>query len=441
MLTSKWEKEINELISNYGNNVALNDVLSAVNGNFFSLKNYPLTIKDSDEDLSVEKYLDKGNIKLLYLHIPFCEPGCTYCSFNKKFSYDFTNYIDVIVQKIRYLRNITQINHINTVYIGGGTPSILDRQNLEKILQTVNGVFANNNLTIHIECDPSHITSEKVNIFSDNRIGRISLGVQSFSNDTLKILGRRHTKDIAEYAIQSIQAKKIPVGIDLILGYPGYDIQTHRTNLSNIKALKPDYVSSYRFSISRHTKLGQQYIRDYDGIHGKLALAQQLSISRNLLRMGYREYSAAKKFSLNTPDSYNHQFTQGENVIGIGPGAISYVDGVCICSQNGLKKYIASESFFGPHSTEKLKDEQRKKRYCVLNLKLGTLSTEKFKQKFECDIPSNFLSKLETLTQSGLLEKEQQSFKTTELGSLIFWKTCEPFFDSRIKGERNALYF
>ncbi len=204
--------------------------------------------------------LDKNRYSL-YISIPFCPTTCLYCSFPslpiKKYEKYVKDYIDVLIYEIENIARIMKGKNINTVYVGGGTPTSISRKELERIIRCVYREFGKNNINeFTIEAGrPDTITREYLEMLNENKVDRISINPQTMNNKTLEIIGRNHrAKDIIKTFDMAREIGFKSINMDLIIGLPGEEVEDIKNTLNEIKKLNPENLTIHTLSVKRGSK-------------------------------------------------------------------------------------------------------------------------------------------------------------------------------------------
>jgi oxygen-independent coproporphyrinogen-3 oxidase len=193
----------------------------------------------------------------IYIHIPFCKQACHYCDFH--FSTNLkhkTNIIDAICDELSFRESEFKNTTVQTIYFGGGTPSVLEVEEIEKIIQTVFDHYAvGAHPEITLEANPDDLTEEKLISFSKTRVNRLSIGVQSFFEEDLQLMNRAHNATEAHQCIEQAVRYFPNISIDLIYGIPGMSSERWRDNLNKAIDLKVPHISSYALTVEENTAL------------------------------------------------------------------------------------------------------------------------------------------------------------------------------------------
>ncbi len=283
--------------------------------------------------------MEKG----LYIHIPFCIKKCTYCDFYSiPDNEHFEEYIDAIEKEIilkkEYIRKTT------TVYIGGGTPTILSERLLERLLEIIlENIDTEKIKEITIEANPSTLNKEKVRISKNHNITRLSLGIQSMNEDELKILGRSHSVKENLIAMEMVKNSGIDLAIDLIYGIPGQKIDDWKYSLKNIIPLKPEHVSTYELTITEGTKIHRMASsRKISKPDEDTIIDMYYHGIEYLESHGFIHYEVSNFAIEGHKCLHNINYWRCGEYIGIGAGAHSFHDDKRIENIPDVRKYIDS---------------------------------------------------------------------------------------------------
>ena len=266
----------------------------------------------------------------LYLHIPFCHRICPYCSFYKHTpgNTDLRAFISALGEEAAYYAKKLQPKKINTLYLGGGTPSMLSRTLLRELQNQLNTHFDLSDLKeFTFEANPATFDLKKAQYFKEMGITRISLGIQSFDNEVLKTLGREHTREEAQQTVPLLRQAGIPqINIDLMFSIPGQSIESWRDTLESAIALQPDHISAYNLTYEEDTDFIKkfttgEYTDDPDQNAEFYHLAHEL-----LTEAGYEHYETSNYAKKGAKSTHNKSYWQGAQYLGLGPSAVSTID-------------------------------------------------------------------------------------------------------------------
>ena len=264
----------------------------------------------------------------IYIHIPFCKRRCIYCDFfSTTQSEKKSAYVHALCRELETRKDYLEGEDIETIYLGGGTPSQLLREELEKIFNHIYKVYpVKEDAEITLEANPDDLTPEYVAMLRQLPINRISMGIQTFQEETLKLLHRRHT------AVQAIEAFRRcreagfqNISIDLMYGLPGETLDTWRADLQQAIDLRPEHISAYHLIYEEGTalwKLREQH--QVEEADEDLSVSLFSTLIEQLSEAGYQHYEISN-FSLPGLHSrHNSSYWTGKKYLGCGPSAHSF---------------------------------------------------------------------------------------------------------------------
>jgi oxygen-independent coproporphyrinogen-3 oxidase len=264
----------------------------------------------------------------VYVHIPFCKQACTYCDFH--FSTTFATYrdemVEAIIQEVSQRSDYLEGEQVETIYFGGGTPSLLTGDEVAGILKSVcNTHNCVEELEITLEANPDDITDDKLVAWKAAGINRLSIGIQSFDDADLKWMNRAHNADESLSSVQRALKHGFRVTIDLIYGLPNVSNTQWRRNLEIATQLQPQHISAYCLTIEENTVL------DNWTKNGKIEKvpsekqAEQFDILVDFLeQMGYEQYEISNFAKDSNYAQHNSNYWRGRKYLGIGPSAHSF---------------------------------------------------------------------------------------------------------------------
>ncbi|MGP1608571.1 MAG: radical SAM family heme chaperone HemW [Clostridium sp.] len=293
----------------------------------------------------------KHNEKVgIYIHIPFCKQKCTYCDFySKKFNTEIYNkYIDALINQIQneYIIDDKTVKNnitIDTIFFGGGTPSILEIVDIQKILKTIQTKYIlDKDIEITIECNPESITEEKVKKYKETGINRVSIGLQTADDRLLKSIGRIHTYQQFEYAYDIVSKYFKNINVDLMYALPTQTTKNLEDTLKKVIDKNPTHISLYSLILSEKTKMYQdiqknKYNLDTDEEEKQIELAQKILKQNNYLMYEVSNY-AKKGYEC----KHNLNCWMQKNYIGYGVSSASYLGNLRISTIRDINRYIDS---------------------------------------------------------------------------------------------------
>ena len=262
---------------------------------------------------------------LLYLHIPFCHRICPYCSFYKHTPGDTAigDFIDALaVESVRRIDG-----PVRTVYLGGGTPSMLSPRHLEKLFGALHEAVAFRKLDeVTLEANPATFDARKARLLRDLGVTRVSLGIQSFAPHVLQTLGREHTAEQAAESVDVLREAGVPqVNIDLMFSIPGQSAEDWNETLRRAVSLKPDHISAYNLTYEEDTAFFESLRR------GEVAVnedddASMFHAAREILTAaGFGHYETSNYAMPGMRSTHNEGYWRGEDYLGLGPSAVSTI--------------------------------------------------------------------------------------------------------------------
>ncbi|MBI4854023.1 MAG: radical SAM family heme chaperone HemW [Acidobacteria bacterium] len=367
----------------------------------------------------------------LYLHIPFCHSKCTYCSFITG------SYEDLLVQ--RYLTALLKeiastskllpplAQKIDTIYLGGGTPSIITPEWIESLLNACYKHFlVDSSSEITIEINPADINLERLKYYKNLGINRVSVGVQSFIDEQLKEIGRDHSSKEAILAIENLRKVGFDnISLDLIAGLPNQTLKEWKYNLSKALELSPEHLSIYLLEVKEKTTLYAQ-IRS-----GKLKkpdddLAAEMyeTLLENLTNNNYQHYEISNfaKSSGNFHSKHNKKYWLDIPYYGLGVSAHSYYNQVRYSNVKSTHTYIEKIENFGQAIEEKvfLDDSEQVREAIMLRLRLiEGINLEEFKATYNFDILATYKEAFSELLENNLIEVTNGYLRLTQRGILF----------------------
>lgn len=415
----------------------------------------------------------------IYIHIPFCLKKCKYC--------DFLSFpADVALKKSYYNALCREIascdiddSEVETIFFGGGTPSLLSSDMLSEILQEIKNKFnLSNDCEISLECNPGTVTYEKLIGYRDAGINRLSIGLQSCDDEELKSLGRIH--NYAQFEECYTFARKAGfenINIDLISAIPGQSLESYKNTLTKVVKFKAEHISAYSLIIEENTEFWDIYGDDdgvscdfratNDDINSPKALPDEDSeremyylTKRLLFEAGFDRYEISNYSKPGKECRHNTVYWRGGDYISFGLGASSYIDGIRYKNTSDIDEYINMWTDNGKHSLKSylslvkakavskaldnnsdkdkgieaevdikiktylqykdaymLTNDEKMEEYMFLGLRMMSgISISGFMHKFACDMFTIYGKKIEKLVKEGLLIKKEDRLYLTDKG-------------------------
>lgn len=369
----------------------------------------------------------------IYIHIPFCLRACHYCDFH--FSTNLKNkdsMVEMICKEIALRKDYLMDKTISTIYFGGGTPSLLESKELEKIMTTLREYFnVENSAEITLEANPDDLTKEKILMFKAYGINRLSIGIQSFDDKQLTYMNRAHTSEEAVNSVRLAQEVGFDnISIDLIYGIPSPDHTIWENDLSKALGLNIQHISSYCLTVEPSTVFGRRKEKGILPAENEEYNAQQFErLIGRLEANGFEQYEVSNFCEPGFFSKHNSSYWNDKNYLGIGPGAHSY-DGKS--RQFNIKnnaKYISSITEGKvPFTVELLDLKTKANEYIMTGLRTKWgVDTVTLKEKFGISF-DKYKEMVEKYQKMGFLEYQKTTLKLTKKGLLFADKITEDLF-------------
>lgn len=360
----------------------------------------------------------------IYVHIPFCIKKCDYCDFVSYCNQteDIDKYISALKQEL--IEKLKKEEYcINTIYIGGGTPSSIDSKYIIEIMNTIKSVQTlSNEVEITIELNPGTVTKQKLEDYQKAGINRLSIGLQETHNRLLKQIGRIHTYE--EFAGTYQMARAIGfqnINVDLMIGLPDQRIQDIKENLENIIRFNPEHISVYSLILEEGTKLYIKYEKEEIELPDEeLERNMYWYVKNTLENNGYNHYEISNFAKSGYESKHNLDCWSQKEYLGFGVAAHSYLNGIRYSNTSDLKKYIETDmkewEIIKTIHEEQI-EENMKKEYMLLGLrKIEGVSIQKFKNKFTENPIFLFRKELSKLVTEELLQIDGDYIRLTNKG-------------------------
>ena len=364
----------------------------------------------------------------IYIHIPFCKQKCFYCDFASTASLQkntinlYQQYIDALCKEITMYKKLFPAIRIDTIYFGGGTPSILPPNIIIQALQTIKENFSvSEQVEITLEANPGTVDEEKLQYLYKNGINRLSFGVQVVQNELLKKIGRIHTIDDADNAIN--WAKKVGfknISVDLMYGLPGQTIELLEQSVDWALNKKIQHISIYGLQIEENTVFGKLEEQ------GKLILPTEEEIEmmydyliKVLPENNYHRYEISNFALAGYESKHNLSYWQDKFYLGIGAGAHGYYGEKRVENPFDLNLYIEKcNKNILPFINEEIVDKTAHiEEFCFLGLRMASgIDKNLFKVKFELNIDEIYGRKIIELEHKGLIINTNTCISLTDKG-------------------------
>ena len=352
----------------------------------------------------------------LYLHIPFCVKKCAYCDFYSAFAGEnaLDGYTEGLISEIKNLGGRLCRPLIDTVYFGGGTPSLLGER-IIPVTKAVREAFrVADGAEITLEINPAGESEKVLSAAKKAGVNRLSIGAQSGDNATLSLLGRTHT---AEDTLNTVKtARKMGfknISLDLMIGLPDSDINTLKADLDFVLAAEPDHISAYILKLEQNTLFYKK--RESLNLPDEDETAEQyLYMCRYLEEKGFSHYEISNFAKPDFEGRHNLKYWNCEEYLGIGPSAHSFLKGERFYFPRDTRAFLRGEP---PISDGKGGDREE---YIMLRLRLKEgLVFQKYRERFGEDLPEGVKKATLPLERAGLLNITPDGISLTDRGMLL----------------------
>ena len=356
----------------------------------------------------------------LYIHIPFCKQKCFYCDFPSYARKDdlMSDYIEALLIE---LKEKIKAYKVRSLFIGGGTPSYLNEENLRKLMKVIKNINFIEDAEKTIECNPGTVSEEKFNIMKEGGINRLSFGLQTTKNNLLKGIGRIHTfeafKDNYNLA-RSVGFNNI--NIDMMFGLPNQSVKDWTDSLEEVAKLNPEHISAYSLIIEEGTPFYKLYNEDKLKLPSEEEEREMYKKCKDILiENGYHQYEISNYAKEGKECLHNEVYWMCDEYIGVGASSSSYIDGKRIKNIDDLREYIKrigiSESIVDEEIINTKNDDIEEFMFMGLRMNCG-IKEEEFKRRFHTDIDNVYKDVIEGNINKGLLERKRGRIYLTDKG-------------------------
>lgn len=360
----------------------------------------------------------------LYIHVPFCTSRCIYCDFYSTVSDDIAEesakFVDALIAQIQNIsKHFSGI--IVSVYFGGGTPSLLGDAIALVLNEISQDMTLSSNAEITIEANPDSLTASALHSWRKAGATRISLGVQSFCDETLNLLGRIHSKGDVHSAIALLRDENWSFSLDLIAGVPGVSEKEWSESLMQAASSGAAHLSVYPLSVEESTPLEVLISRGViDDVDEDASADQMLAARHRLMHEGYEHYEISNFAKPGFESKHNSRYWTGGAYLGLGPGAASMLYSTApetgrtrFALHDTLEEYLSDPETLMPGEWEDLSREEAASEDIMLGMRLFQgVSTSVIEQ-------SGLAGVMNHLLEQGLVELAHERYRLTERGWLL----------------------
>jgi len=363
----------------------------------------------------------------LYIHIPFCISKCKYCDFNSyKLNLDEKRkYLNALQKEMKFYKEEVRGEEIDTIFIGGGTPSILNQDEIKFLFDNIKDNFnIKNNAEITMECNPGTLTLNKLKIMKACGVNRLSIGLQAVQNNHLEYIGRIHTYE--EFEENYYQAKKVGfenINIDLMYALPNQSKKDWIESLEKIVKLNPNHISAYSLILEEDTELFKMYERKEFELLDEETDIEMYEYTINYLKLhGYNQYEISNYAKEEFECKHNILYWRCENYIGLGASASGYLNDTRYNNLCELKKYEntinAGKKPIEWEEKLSIKDKVEESIFLGLRMNEGIKFMD-FYEKYNIDFKEVYKKEINKLNKMKLIEISDKGMILTQKGREI----------------------
>ncbi|RAL26046.1 radical SAM family heme chaperone HemW [Thermoflavimicrobium daqui] len=363
--------------------------------------------------------------KAVYIHIPFCTNKCHYCDFTAYVvdGQPVDDYITALEQEMELITREVPPKEIDTIFIGGGTPTVLSPKQMERLLTSIAKFFPHRSPTLEftVEANPGTTGMELLQVMRAGGINRISFGAQTFRHDLLQKIGRIHgVREIEQSVEQARQAGFDNLSLDLMFGLPDQTVDDMKETLSEAVKLAPDHFSCYSLKIEEGTLFHHLYEREQLPLPSEDDELQMYNLIRNqLYKEGYEQYEVSNFAKPGKESKHNTVYWLNEEYYGLGTGAHGYIHKVRYANIKGVKEYIRKlqEQKRPMQESYQVSEREDMENFMILGLRLlKGVSRARFHSLYHKSLEEVYGSVIEHFVQLGLLVRNHDRIKLTDKG-------------------------
>lgn len=364
----------------------------------------------------------------IYIHIPFCIRKCEYCDFlSGPAKEEVRNrYMEQLLLDIKSVKD-KEIYEVDTIFIGGGTPTVIPPQRIQEVLFELHNHFTiSSTVEITIEANPGTVTKESLDLYRKSGINRISFGLQSMDDGELELLGRIHRKrDFLKAFTMAREAGFTNINIDLMSGLPGQTVESFRNTLRAVGKLDPEHISVYSLILEEGTPFYEKYREDEQAreqgrepelLPGEDAEREMYENTKTILEeYGYYRYEISNYAKDGFECRHNLKYWDRQDYLGLGLGAASFLNPCRFKKTESLDAYLAGD--FNEKDLEYMDGKDAMAEFMFLGLrKERGVSRKDFFQCFQKEMEQIYGELFRKLTEEGLLRKTETGYALTSRG-------------------------
>lgn len=365
----------------------------------------------------------------LYIHIPFCKQRCNYCDFYScASSAKISDYVNALISHIKNDAPLYKDYEVDTVFFGGGTPSLLEPTDFEKIAASLRSSFKfANHCEFTIEANPCTLNKEKLISYKKSGVNRLSIGLQSAFDSELKMLGRIHSHgEFLENYSLARDCGFENISVDVMYSLPNQTVEGLIKTLDEVCKLSPEHISSYCLKIEENTVFGK--IKDTLSLPSEdEEYKMYISMCELLEKHGYKQYEISNFAKEGHQSRHNLKYWQSEEYVGFGPSAHSFVNGKRYYYSPNLSSYISAveklktveKIYEDTENGDSLGEISKTDEYVMLKLRLSKgISKSEFFERFGTQLLEKY-PKILSFVDSGYMKESNESYSFTKKGFFV----------------------
>ena len=363
----------------------------------------------------------------LYVHIPFCVKKCGYCDFLSwcGTSEEKQTYVQALLKEIESYREFARGYRVSTVFVGGGTPSVLEAGQMEGVLGNIQEVFElEKKPEITLEMNPGTVTEEKLQCYKENGVNRLSIGLQSVKNEKLEVLGRIHSyEEFLESYELARKAGFTNISVDLISSIPGQKLEEWKEELAALSALSPEHISVYQLIIEAETPFYEKYAEHEELLPDEEESREIYLWTGSFLKeQGYEQYEISNYAKPGKESRHNLKYWERGDYLGLGLGAASMVRNIRVSNTKDMKTYLerCGQPKTMREDVQFLEEARQMEEFMFLGLrKTRGVSRKEFRRIFGQEMDMVYEKALHKCLENGMLKEHKDRVYLSEEGVLL----------------------
>ena len=363
----------------------------------------------------------------LYVHIPFCVKKCGYCDFLSwcGTSEEKETYVQALLKEIESYREFARGYRVSTVFVGGGTPSVLEAGQMERVLGNIQEVFKlEKKPEITLEMNPGTVTEEKLQCYKENGVNRLSIGLQSVKNEKLEVLGRIHSyEEFLESYELARKAGFTNISVDLISSIPGQKLEEWKEELAALSALSPEHISVYQLIIEAETPFYEKYAEHEELLPDEEESREIYLWTGSFLKeQGYEQYEISNYAKPGKESRHNLKYWERGDYLGLGLGAASMVRNIRMSNTKDMKTYLerCGQPKTMREDVQFLEEARQMEEFMFLGLrKTRGVSRKEFRRIFGQEMDMVYEKALHKCLENGMLKEHKDRVYLSEEGVLL----------------------